>query len=201
MENLFAIDTSLNLPPTMFPMSPTQALTTRFDVMMSGEIESANQNKNKSEGVSTSVSGESRQGFRIGELYLMIRYEDSSELSEMPDIHKLPNTPVWFCGIANLHGKLIPVFDLAHYFCVDPDPKSKRMLLVLSRGIDATGIVINGLPERLRIGANNLAEDAPLSAALEGVVSGTYWVAERSWMSLQVDSLLDRLEQELVATS
>jgi chemotaxis signal transduction protein len=189
------------LPPTALPMTPTQALTTKFAIVSTGEIELTKQNTNLSKGVSGIVTGDSRQGFRIGELYLMIRYDEGSELSEIPSIHKLPNTPDWFRGIANLHGKLIPVFDLAHYFGIEADSQAKRMLLVLSRGIDATGIVIDGLPQRLRIGTDSLAQDAPLMTSLEGVVSGTYWVGERSWLSLQVDALLDRLEQELVAAN
>ena len=195
------LDAAQDLPPAALPMTPTQALTTKFAIVAPGEIELTKQNKNLSKGVSASVNGDSRQGFRIGELNLMIRYEEGSELSEIPSIHKLPNTPDWFRGITNLHGKLIPVFDLARYFGIEADPQAKSMLLVLSRGIDATGIVIDGLPQRLRIGTDSLAEDAPLMTSLEGVVSGTYRVAERTWLSLQVGALLDRLEQELVATN
>ena len=182
-------------------MSPIQALTTPFDVVSGDVIELTKSGMNKPDRFSTLVSGESRQGFRIGEFGLMIRYEDGSELSDVPVIHRLPNTPDWFCGIANLHGKLIPVFDLAKYIGIDSAPETKRMLLVLSRGRDATGILIDGIPERLRIGVESLAEDAQLSSALVGVVSETYWIAGRSWMALQVGAGLDRLEHDLIATN
>jgi twitching motility protein PilI len=201
MENPVTIDADITVPLTELPMSPTQALTTGFDVVANGAIELPRQSNNKSASVSALVSGESRQGFHIGGLHMMIRYEDASELSEMPVINKLPNTPDWFCGIANMHGKLIPVFDLALHIGAAYRPESRRMLLVLSRGLDATGIMIDGLPERLHIGKESIAEDTPLSSALADIVSGTYWLAGQSWMALDVGALLESLEQELSSAS
>ena len=34
-----------------------------------------------------------RQGIRVGELGLMINFDDSSELTDIPQIYHLPNTP------------------------------------------------------------------------------------------------------------
>src|ERR1035437_4012618 len=110
MENINVDEFALYAPSIEKLVSPIEALTTRFDLESSAEqAPSASKNRDLDDS-SLLVSGESRQGFRIGELCLMIRYEDASELSEMPDIHRLPNAPDWFYGMANLHGKLIPVF-------------------------------------------------------------------------------------------
>src|SRR5512135_422045 len=72
-------------PP--LPMSPTQALTTRFDV----DAGPGRGGSNRGTSVSLPVGSESRQGFRIGELRLMMRYDDGSELAEMVAVHRLPN--------------------------------------------------------------------------------------------------------------
>jgi len=141
-----------------------------------------------------------REGFRIGELSLMIRYEKGSELTDLPPTYRLPNAPEWFAGIANLHGALVPVFDLARYLGVDHLPDAKPMLLVLGHGLDAAGVVIDGLPTRLRFDAGDRADDAPVPLALEGCVNQTYWAGERTWMDLQVDALLSKLNDELAAT-
>jgi chemotaxis signal transduction protein len=143
-------DAALCVPATALLMSPTQALTAGFTIDAGNTTERSETKSGKPGGISPLVSSESRQGFRIGELRLMIRYEDAGELSEMTAIRQLPNAPDWFCGITNLNGKLIPVFDLASYIGIDPDPDAKQMLLVLSRGSDATGVIIDGLPVRLR---------------------------------------------------
>ncbi|NTU56185.1 MAG: hypothetical protein HGA79_08040, partial [Anaerolineales bacterium] len=52
---------------------------------------------------------------KMGNITSLIRYENGSELSDMPAIYRLPNAPDWFAGVANLHGLLVPVFDLASY--------------------------------------------------------------------------------------
>lgn len=141
-----------------------------------------------------------REGFHIGHLGLMIRYEDGSELSDLPKTYRLPNAPDWFVGVANLHGLLIPVFDLARYLGISHQSDAKPMLLVLGHGADAAGMVIDGLPLRLRFRDSDRAEDAPVPAALEGCVTQTYWASERTWMDLQVAALLSNLSDELAAS-
>ena len=140
-----------------------------------------------------------REGFRIGYLGLMIRYEKGSELIDLPQVFALPNAPGWFSGIANLHGTLIPVFDLARYLDVEHLPAAKPMLLVLGHGIEAAGVVIDGMPVRLRFDAADRAEGAPIPMALDGCVTDTYWAGEQTWMDLHVDALLNRLIDELAA--
>ena len=148
-----------------------------------------------------SAPSEPRQGFRVGDLALMIRYEDGSSLNDLPATRRLPNSPAWFIGMANLNGALIPVFDLAHYLGVDASDTEKPMLLVLGHGEDAAGIVIDGLPQRLRPGPDDHLADAPTPTALAGCVRATCWTAERLWIDLQVGPLLQRLSDELAATT
>jgi chemotaxis signal transduction protein len=96
-----------------------------------------------------------------------------------------------------LHGQLIPVFDLAAYFGVDPDPQAKRMLLVLSRAKDATGVLIDGLPARLRCSE---AQYTDASAAPERLIPhllGLIILENQLWFDLNPHSLLDAIEQSL----
>ncbi len=199
-EDTPATDSDLVALPAELLMSPTKALTTRFDVDASGDIGRSEPGTGTPHRNSLLVSGESRQGFRIGEVRLMIRYEDASELSEMSVIHRLPNAPAWFCGIANLHGKLTPVFDLAGYIGVDPDPESKRMLLVLASGSDAAGVVIDGLPERLRWSDEERTDAGAAPERLAPHLRGASFVGGRQWFDLDPHSLLGAMEQSLGAS-
>lgn len=153
-----------------------------------------------SDGVAGGGDVQQREGFFLGHLGLMIRYEDGSELSDVPATYRLPNAPEWFIGVANLHGLLVPVFDLANYLGIRHQAGVKPMLLVLGHGNDAAGVVIDGLPLRLRFKFSDRAEGAPVPAALEGCVSQTYWAAERTWLDLQVPVLLNKLSDELART-
>ena len=138
-----------------------------------------------------------RQGFCVGPLNLMIGYADSSELTEMPDIYRIPNAPAWFCGMANLHGKLTPVFDLSSYLEVERDNASKPMLLVLSHGADAAGVVIDGMPERLRWSAVDQVDIAAAPARLASHLRAACIIGEGLYFDLECGALLNALEQAL----
>jgi twitching motility protein PilI len=143
---------------------------------------------------------QARQGFRVGSINLMIRYEDGSELTELPPVHCLPNAPGWFAGMANLHGRLVPVFELARYLGVERDLQGKRMLLVLSRGADAAGMVIDGIPERLRWSDNDRVDAGAAPQRLAPNLRGACLIGERLWFDLECGGLLDALEHAM-ATS
>jgi twitching motility protein PilI len=138
-----------------------------------------------------------RQGLAIGALHLMIRYEDGSELTEMPQYFRLPNTPDWFCGIANLHGALTPVFDLSRYLRMGRRPATKPMLLVLSHGADAAGIVIDGLPQRLRWTQAESADAATAPPGLSGCVDRALYIDGELRFDLNCAALLGALEHAL----
>jgi purine-binding chemotaxis protein CheW len=143
---------------------------------------------------------QARQGFRIGELALMVRYEDGSELTEMPRVHRLPGTPPWFSGVANLHGLLVPVFDLGAWAGCAHDRDAKPMLLVLSHGADAAGIVIDGLPRRLRWTSSQIADAATAPARLAPHVRGAALIEGVLWFDIDRAALLDAFETTLART-
>ncbi len=73
----------------------------------------------------------------------------ASELVEMPTVYPLPRMPANLLGLVNLHGRIVPLFDLATLFETTHLPREKRMVLVIGHGNDAAGIVIDGLPRRM----------------------------------------------------
>jgi chemotaxis signal transduction protein len=164
-------------------------------------------------GVSRSLAAagevQARQGFRIGGLNFMVRYEDGSELTDIPAIHQLPNAPAWLRGIVNLHGSLVPVFDLARFAGVDAHVEShaesgsgtRPMLLVLSHGADAAGIVIDGLPQRLRWSSDAQADPDTAPAAVAPHVRDAAFIDGELWFDLDCRSLLDALENSLAPHS
>lgn len=176
-------------------MTPTQALTTRFEIN-AGDKGAAGPLGAAAERMSGTAS-ESRQGFRIGQLRLVIRYEDASELSELSAVHRLPSAPPWFRGIANLRGKLTPVFDLARYLGVESDPTAKRMLLVLAHGSDAAGVLIDGQPERLRWSGADHGDLGMPPERLQPHLRGAGNSGGKVWLELDTRSLLAEIEKSL----
>jgi chemotaxis signal transduction protein len=91
-----------------------------------------------------------RQGYRIGALRILSKYDASSELAPLPAIYRLPGAPDGVKGLANMHGNVVPVFELTRWFGVEHNQEAQQMLLVLGHGEGAVGVVIDGLPERKR---------------------------------------------------
>lgn len=140
-----------------------------------------------------------REGFRLGGLRLMIHYEDGNELTDLPPVYRLPRAPGWFLGMANLHGTLVPVFDPAELFGVAHASQAKPMLLVLGHGDEKAGLVIDGLPQRLRFTAADRIENAAVPEALANCVAEAYWYEGLDWMDLQVDALLRTFSEQLAS--
>lgn len=185
--------------PDVLPMSPTQALSAGFELAESVATVSVVNQANPASKKPMLEGVQDRQGFRVGELQLMVSYEAGSQLSEVPPLYRLPNSPDWFSGMVNLQGKLTPVFDMASYLGVDVSPQVKRMLLVLGHGADAVGVMIDGLPERLRWIAGS-SDHVDLDSAPERLVAhlrGSSYIAGRLWFDLDIHSLFDDFESSL----
>lgn len=183
-------------------MLPTEALLRGFD-FSAGEDDVDTellpaQTQQLAAFVSLPIEGlQQRQGFRIGELGLMVDYAQGSELTELPVVHRLPHAPEWFAGLCNLHGALVPVFDLAPRLGLEHDAKAKPMLLVLGHGPDAAGLMVDGLPSRLRVSAESLVDSATMPDSLAGLLTRSALIDERLWFDLDVPALLAQLERAL----
>src|SRR6187399_3585251 len=109
-----------------------------------------------------------RQAFRIGHMRLLAPFAIASELTEMPPVYPLPRMPANLLGLVNLHGRILPLFDLAPLLETEHLPREKRMLLVIGHGNNAAGIVIDGLPRRMAF----MPEAKIISPALPAATAG-----------------------------
>lgn len=126
-----------------------------------------------------------RLGFHVGDLRFVVSFDDASELSEMVSVYRLPNVPSWFRGLANLHGNLVPVFDVAAMIGSRVKMDKDRMLLVLGHGAMAAGMLVNELPTRIRLESATAIDLPELPEALKDCVQKAYLYGEEIWLELQ----------------
>ena len=152
-------------------------------------------------------SAQSCQGVRIGDVGLMLTYEDSSELTEVPELYYLPNSPAWVKGLANLHGNLIPVLDVAEYLGIEAQTdhsavhmpaRAKNMLMVLGHGAEAAGVLVDGIPQRLTPLKRHKTDTDTAPELLLPHLRGAYFIDNQLWFDLDCSSLLTTLEQEMM---
>lgn len=134
-----------------------------------------------------------RQGFRIGAMRFAVPFAIASELTEMPNVYPLPRMPANLLGLINLHGRVVPLFDLANLFETSHLPREKRMVLVFGHGNDAAGIVIDGLPRRLVFSPDDRILAPALPAAAADAVIATYLQGKDAWFEFNYAQLLDHL--------
>jgi purine-binding chemotaxis protein CheW len=134
-----------------------------------------------------------RQGFRIGHMRLLAPFATASELTEMPNVYPLPRSPQNLLGLVNLHGRIVPLFDLAPLFETEHLAREKRMLLVIGHGNDAAGIVIDGLPRRMAFLPETRIVPPALSAAAATAVVATYTQGPDAWFEFDYAQLLEQL--------
>ncbi len=137
-----------------------------------------------------------RQGIRIAELNLMLAFDEAKELADMPDIFHLPNTPTWFLGMSNVHGALVPVFDVAEFLNLSAMPTTNPMLLILGHDEFAAAIRINGIPRRLKFAESQRVEIDD-EQCLE-YSSGLYRINNENWIDFQYKILLEKMRAALV---
>jgi len=134
-----------------------------------------------------------RQAFRIGAMRLLAPFAVASELVEMPGVYPLPRTPANLLGLVNLHGRIVPLFDLANVFETTHAAREKRMVLVIGHGNDAAGIVIDGLPRRLVFSPDDQIIAPALPAGAANAVIATYLQGKDAWFEFNYAQLLDHL--------
>lgn len=142
-------------------------------------------------GVDQNRTLSAKLGFHVGDLRFVVSFDDASELSEMVSVYRLPNVPFWFRGLANLHGNLVPVFDVAAMIGSRVKAQARtqtdkdRMLLVLGHGAMAAGMLVNELPTRIRLESATAIDLPELPDELKDCVAKAYLHGEQIWLELQ----------------
>ena len=139
------------------------------------------------------------QGVQVSNLRLFIRFDQASEVSEMTRIFRLPGTPKWVCGLANLHGNLVPVLDIASFLSLPNEAGEKPILLVLGHGENAVAIPVSGIPERLRFGEVDRIPAPLVGEHLQPYVPGAFTRGNDIWLELEHEKLLRTLAASLAS--
>ena len=139
------------------------------------------------------VAERNRYGFRIGSFGLMIQADVGSEVIRPEAISSLPGSAPWLLGLLNLRGNLVPVFDLSMVLGVAKSHELKSMLvLILDKGENAVGMVIDGFPQPLQA-LRNIAQLPVLPAVLQEHVNAGYVKDERVWLEFNHESFFEKL--------
>ena len=168
-------------------LSPTVALT-RYFVTPDQE--------HGLSGLAGGMAQVQRYGFRIGACRFVHDVSLEVELIELPPCYDLPNSSVWFRGLVNLRGNLVPALDLKSLLGGGGSAGDRQMLLVIGSGERAAALVIDGTPDHISIDAGSGVEQPQhVPEILQDYLRGAYEYAGEIWYQVNYEGLFESLAQ------
>jgi chemotaxis signal transduction protein len=130
-----------------------------------------------------------RRGFCIGNLKLLVHLNATSEVLEMPPLFRLPGAPTGIVGLANRHGRVVPVMDLSVLFGLPHDHAANAWLLVCGRGDEAVGLVVDSLPDRKRFVQEDETTLSDITHPIASYARAAYREGQDIWIDLDTEEL------------
>ncbi len=137
-----------------------------------------------------------RYGFMIGDVGIIIDKALGSEIVEDISICAIPHTPLWFSGMVNIRGDLVPIFDLQAIFNDGGKSDLWAPLLVIGKGAEGAGILLETLPRALgSLEISELPDSIPPS--LEGHIDTAYINDGQIWLSINFIGFFSSLGRQV----
>ena len=141
-----------------------------------------------------------RRGFCIGDLKLLVPLDATSEVLEMPLLFRLPGAPTGIRGLANRHGRVVPVMDLSALFQTSTDRRSGSWLLVCGKGDEAVGLAIDNLPERKSFVQSDEISLVEVKHPIAGYAKAAYRDGRDVWVDIDPEELFAKVFHVETAT-
>ena len=143
--------------------------------------------------------GQMRYGYKIADMGLLVDADTVAEVVPRPSPVRLPRTPVWFCGLTNLRGTLVPMFDLKLLMgVVDKDRGKEDFALIVGDGDEAMGFFIEQYPVGLEA-LEAVAEQPPLPGLLLPFSGQAYFSSDSIYVELNYPRFFASLSEKLAS--
>lgn len=140
--------------------------------------------------------------FRLDGNEFALPIDAVDEVARVPDqITKLPKTPKFLEGAVNLRGAVLPVIDQRRRFDMSPsDGGASRRLVVVRSGDHRAGLIVDGVTEVLRCGAETIQPAPDLTGDALSLVGSVINLGGTGRMILLLDpsELLSPAERGLL---
>ena len=139
-----------------------------------------------------------RYGFKISGIGFLIHPNTLCEVMKNFNVYPIPNTKPWMHGLVNLRGNLIPVYDLSLQLELSKEPMKHENLLIVDRGQDSAGILIDGLPVPCDTSEwPNLPRAPRLPSGLSECVSDAYSIDDVLWLGFDHQAFFRKAMEEV----
>lgn len=132
-------------------------------------------------------------GFRLGDVELMSRMGEITEILDPPDFTRVPGVKPWVVGIANVRGSLLPLMDLKGFITGEnlKSRKDGRVLVVNHKGMN-TGLIVDEVLGLRHFFFREQAYELPdLETSLKPFVKQAFRRDEKHWPVFSLHTLID----------
>ncbi|WP_299775859.1 chemotaxis protein CheW [uncultured Pseudoteredinibacter sp.] len=116
-----------------------------------------------------------------------------SEMLEIPASTRLPGVQPWVVGVANVRGRLLPLFDMAAFFGGKlNNSKRQHRVLILERDSVYAGLIVDQVFGMQHFPLETFQEQA--NSKLEAVsscLSGCYQLSDSNWQVFSTAKLIE----------
>ena len=119
--------------------------------------------------------------FQCGNFNFILPDSQSAEIIRTPEIYDIPTTPIWFKGMINLRGNLLPVFDL-HALVNKCEPEKHEWLIVFGNEGSMASLCINSLPVSIDIDESDVSGTTDEPGELSPYIVKTYKIDGKLYM-------------------
>jgi twitching motility protein PilI len=122
-------------------------------------------------------------GFNLLGLRMVAPMGEVVEMLKMPNSTRLPGVHSWVSGVANVRGKLLPLFDLEAFFGgVLSGARHRHRVLVLEMGELYSGLLVNEVYGMQHFPIDTFTQGVPQRAqGLAPYLAGSYVQTDMTW--------------------
>jgi len=138
-----------------------------------------------------------RYGFKVSNVGFLLDADTVAEVVPRPSSVRIPRTPLWFSGLTNLRGTLVPIFDLKLLLGLSNDDKvNEKFALIIGRGDEAVGFFVKEYP----VGLDDMAavaEHPPLPKILVPFLGQTYLASDSLYVEFNYPRFFALLSEKM----
>lgn len=141
-------------------------------------------------------------GFSVLGQRFVAAMEDVVELLEVPQYTFIPGAQHWVRGVANVRGRLLPLFDLAAFFGGHlTSPRQRRRVLVLEQDKLYAGLIVDELHgmQHLALEYGQMPPE-DLAEPFAPMVSGQFVLQQDRWLVFDLQALISDFQFADAAT-
>ncbi len=131
-------------------------------------------------------------GFSLLGYRFMVAMDEVVELLDVPAYTAIPGTHSWVLGVANVRGRLLPIFDLAQFFCGQAQgAKHLRRVLVVEHNKLYAGLIVDAIHGMQQLGLEQ-TERTPddLTEPFVTMIDGQILVQQEPWLVFNLQKLI-----------